>query len=216
MLNVRSNNREGNFMKKGTTVLAMAILLLTAGSCTVSATCMCMVLGIDFLPVHGLPLTKDAIFSQNLQDILNGYRYTENYSAGRFDCMDTTIIATRVLQEYGYNPSTMARFVPKGWDGNSHMWLAVSDGKGRFAFIETGANATGQPVLGELVTAEQSTNYASGYVLFNPMRVVQCFGYSEDRFLSNLGKVEKTAIGPIVLRQAQEEKNRWLVKMEKK
>jgi hypothetical protein len=196
-------------LKTGITVPAiLAILLLAASSSAVSAAC--LGLSIDLFQVKDLSLTQDAKFSQNLQDILNGYRYTENYSAGRFDCMDTTIIATRVLQEYGYNPSTMARFALKGWDGNSHMWLAVSDGKGRFAFIETCAFALGRPGLGELVSVEQNANYASGYVLFNPMSVLQCFGYSEERFLSNLGKVEKTATGPIVLRRDQEEKSRWL------
>ena len=50
--------------------------------------------------------------------------------------MDTTIISTRILQDYGYNLSTMARFALKGWDRSSHMWLAVSDRKGRFAFID--------------------------------------------------------------------------------
>lgn len=204
-------------MKNGETVLAiLAILLLAAGSSAAFAACPGLVMGIDLFSVKDLPLTKDTNFSQNLQDILSGYRYTENYSAGRFDCMDTTIIATRIMQEYGYNPSTLARFALKGWDGDSHMWLAVSDGKGRFAFIETCAFASGKPVMGELVSLEQSANYASGYVLINPMSVVRCFGYSDDRFLSNLGKVEKTATGPIVLRRDledqgdQENENRWL------
>jgi hypothetical protein len=109
--------------------------------------------------------------------------------------MDTTVIATRVLQEYGYNPSTMARFALKGWDGDSHMWLAVSDGKGRFASIETCDFASGWPGMGELVSVEQSANYASVYVLFDPMRVVQCFEYSEERFLSNLAKWKRSPPG---------------------
>ncbi len=196
-------------MKRWTAIPAMlAALLLIFGSYAASASC--LGLGADLLAVKDLPLTRDANFSQNLQAILSGYRYTENYTAGRFDCMDTTTIATRILQEYGYNPATLARFALKGWDGNSHMWLAVSDGEGRFDFIETCAFASGRPILGELVPAEQSAEYASGYVLSNPMKVMQCFGYDDDRFLSNLGRVEKTAPGPIVLRQADEEKSRWL------
>lgn len=202
--------KEGNFVKMGTAIKAiMAILLLAAGSCTVSANCLGIGLGVDLFPVKDLPLTKDANFSQNLQDILNGYRYTENYSAGRFDCMDTTIIATRILQDYGYNPSTMARFALKGGDESSHMWLAVSDGKGCFAFIETGAFASGRPVLGEMISAEQSANYTSGYVLFSPMRVVVCFGYSEERLLSGQDKVEKIAPGPILLRTDRGERSGW-------
>jgi hypothetical protein len=196
-------------MKRGTAIPAMlAALLLAAGTCAASASC--LGLGPDLLAVKDLSLTRDTNFSQNLQAILSGYRYTENNTAGRFDCMDTTVIATRILQEYGYNPATMARFALKGWDEDSHMWLAVSDGKGRFAFIETCAFATDRQVLGELVPAEQSAQYASSYVLSNPMKVMQCFGYNYDRFLSNLGRVEKTAFGPIVLRQADDEKSRWL------
>ena len=124
--------------------------------------------------------------------------------------MDTTIISTRILQDYGYNPSTMARFALKGWDGGSHMWLAVSDGKGRFAFIETCAFDSGRSRLGEVVSAEQSANYASGYVLSNPMSVIQCFGYRDERFLTNLGKVKKTVSGSIVLRRDPVGESRWL------
>jgi hypothetical protein len=148
----------------------------------------------------------------NLQGILNSYHYTENYSAGSFDCMDTCIVATKILQEYGYNPSTMANFALMGSTGDSHMWLSVSDGLGRFAFIETCAFARGRPVLGEVVPDEKSAAYASGYVLVNPMGVMQCFGYSEDRFLSNLGKAELISSKPIAhLEEGRDEKpGRWV------
>jgi hypothetical protein len=185
-----------------------AALLLAACGCAASASC--LTLGSDLFPVKDLPQTQDSNFTENLRDILGSYRYTENYSAGRFDCMDTCIIATRILQEHGYNPSTMARFALKGWDGDSHLWLSVSDGLGRFAFIETCAFVSGRPILGEVVGAEESSNYSSGYVLMNPMRVIQCFGYSEGRFLSSLGKSEASAEGPIALRQEDKDKRLWV------
>lgn len=189
---------------------AFSALLLTAFASAAPASC--LILGSDLFPVKDLPLTQDANFTENLADILGSYRYTENYSSGSFDCMDTCIIATRVLQEHGYNPNTMAHFVLKGWDGDSHLWLSVSDGLGRFAFIETCAFASGRPVLGEVVRAEEIGNYSSGYVLVSPMKVMQCFGYSDDRFLSNLGEVERTAEGPIALRQEErdEPKRPWV------
>jgi hypothetical protein len=186
----------------------LSALLFLAGCWPASASCLAM--GLDLFPIKDLPLTQDANFTLNLQDILNGYRYTENYSAGQFDCMDTCLIATRILQEYGYNPFSMARFALKTEDGQSHIWLSVSDGLGRFAFIDTAAFAGGRPVLGELMGEKECANYSSGYLLISPMKVMQCFGYSEDRFLSNLGKVEKTVPGRIVLREEDKEKRRWV------
>lgn len=194
-------------MKTSMTVNAILLsILLAGGSC--SAHGPCLILDSDLFLVQDLPVTRDLNFSRNIEDILNSYRYTENYSAGRFDCMDSCIIATRILQEHGYNPSTMARFALKGRDGESHMWLSVSDGLGRFAFIDTTAFASGRPVLGEVVRSEESSNYSSGYVLLSPMKVMQCFGYSEERFLSHLGAVEKTAPGPIVLRKESRDQER--------
>ncbi len=90
------------------------------------------------------------------------------------------------------------------------MWLAVSDGKGRFVFIEICASDAGRSRLGEVVSAEQSANYASGYVLSNPMSVIRCFGYRDERFLTNLGKVKKTVPGSIVLRRGPVGESRWL------
>ncbi|MDD1741086.1 MAG: hypothetical protein LUQ51_03800 [Methanothrix sp.] len=184
----------------------LAAMLLAAGSCAAQGHC--LVLGSDLFLAEDLPMTRDLNFTGNLKDILESYRYTENYSAGSFDCMDTCIIATSILQEHGYNPSTMARFALKGRDGESHMWLSVSDGLGRFAFIDTTAFASGRPVLGEVVAADESGNYSSGYVLISPMKVMQCFGYSEESFLSHLGAVEKTAAGPIVLRKESRDQER--------
>jgi len=88
------------------------------------------------------------------------------------------------------------------------MWLSVSDGLGRFAFIETGAFAHGRPVIGELVEEEESGNYSSGYVLVSPMKVLECFGYSEERFLSHLKAVERTSAGPIILRPEKRDEKR--------
>ena len=185
-------------MRQLTYAAMLLAVLLAAGPC--SAGSPCLILSSDLFLAQDLPTTLDLNFSRNIEDILSSYRYTENYSAGSFDCMDTCIIATRVLQEHGYNPSTMARFALKGGDEESHMWLSISDGLGRFAFVETGAFASGRPVLGEVVEEEKSGNYSSGYVLVSPMKVLECFGYSEERFLSNLGAVEKTSAGPIILR----------------
>ena len=197
-------------MRRLTYDAILLAMLLAAGSCTAQGHC--LILGSDLFLARDLPVTHDLNFTANLKDILEGYRYTENYSAGSFDCMDTCIIASKLLQEHGYNPGTMARFAPKGLDGESHMWLLVSDGLGCFAFIETCAFASGRPVLGEVVAADEIGNYSSGYVLISPMKVMQCFGYSEERFLSYLGAVEKMASGPIILRREgrDETRERWI------
>ena len=194
-------------MKSGLTVIAIFLAaLLMAGGC--SAQGPCLILGSDLFLVQDLPVTRDLNFTANLKDILDSYRYTENYSAGIFDCMDSCIIATRILQEHGYNPSTMASFALKYGEEESHMWLSVSDGLGRFAFIETGAFASGRPVIGELVEEEESGNYSSGYVLVSPMKVLECFGYSEERFLSHLKAVERTLNAPIIARPEKRDEKR--------
>ena len=193
-------------MRQLTYAAMLLAVLLAAGPC--SAYGPCLILGSDLFLAQDLPMTRDLNFSHNIEDILDSYSYTENYSAGSFDCMDTCIIATRLLQEHGYNPRTMARFALKGGDEESHMWLSISDGLGRFAFVETGAFASGRPVLGELVEEEKSNNYSTGYVLVSPMKVLECFGYSEERFLSNLGSVEKTSTGPIILRPEKRDEKR--------
>jgi len=194
-------------VKSGLTVIAIFLAaLLMAGGC--SAQGPCLILGSDLFLVQDLPVTRDLNFTANLKDILDSYRYTENYSAGIFDCMDSCIIATRILQEHGYNPSTMASFALKYGEEESHMWLSVSDGLGRFAFIETGAFASGRPVIGELVEEEESGNYSSGYVLVSPMKVLECFGYSEERFLSHLKAVERTSAAPIIARPEKRDEKR--------
>ena len=197
----------GLSVKTSITVNAILLaILLAAGPC--SAQGPCLILDSDLFLVQDLPVTRDLNFSRNIEEILNSYRYTENYSAGSFDCMDTCIIATRILQEHGYNPSTMASFALKGEDEESHMWLSISDGLGRFAFVETGAFASGRPVLGELVAEEKSGNYSSGYVLVSPMKVLECFGYSEERFLSHLKAVEKMSTVPIIRRPEKRDEMR--------
>lgn len=197
-------------MRRLTYDAILLAMFLAAGSCAVQGHC--LIPESDLFLARDLRVTQDLNFTANLKDILDSYRYTENYSAGSFDCMDTCIIATKLLQEHGYSPGTMARFAPKGLDGDSHMWLSVSDGLGRFAFIETCAFASGRPVLGEVVAADESMNYSSGYVLVSPLKVMQCFGYSEERFLSHLGAVEKTASGPVILRREgrAEKRTRWI------
>ena len=58
---------------------------------------------------------------------------------------------------------------------------------------------------------EKSGNYSSGYVLVSPMKVLQCFGYSEERFLSHLGAVERTSAGPILRPEGRDEKrSTWI------
>ena len=145
----------------------------------------------DVLAVKDLVPTKDAELVQHLQNILDSYRYTENYSTGRFDNMDAIVITTRILQDNGFNPSTIARFALTGRSGESHMWLAVPDGGGRFAFIETAAFASGIPSLGRVVDAQDSAEYNFGYVLLDPMQAMRCFGYADDRFLADIHKVEQ-------------------------
>ena len=164
----------------------------------------------DVLAVKDLVSTKDAELVQHLQNILDSYRYTENYSIGKFDNMDAIVITTRILQDNGFNPSTVARFALKGRSGESHMWLAVPDGGGRFAFIETTSFASGIPSLGKVVDAQESQEseeYASGYVLLDPMQAMRCFGYTDDRFLADIHKVEQ--IRPVPLRPLREEKSEW-------
>lgn len=188
-------------------MLIMAFVALTLAFVPTASAFGCMG---DLFQAKNLLPTNDAPFILDLQTVLGSYRYTENYSAGRFDCIDTTVIATRILQDYGFYPSTMGRIALKNWPGESHAWLAVPDGKGHFAFIETCAFASGGQGLGAVVPAQESKDYASGNVFLNPMQTFLCFGYTEERFLNDLHKVEKIAAGPIALNRDHPKESKWI------
>ncbi len=80
--------REGLNTKPSTLLL---IILLSVSPAF--AQCCCMGCGMDLLQVHDRPITRDTAFLQALQDVLDSYRYTESYRAGKFD-MDMTFVTS--------------------------------------------------------------------------------------------------------------------------
>ncbi len=135
----------------------------------------CLTIFIFLLPANGLELdyvsglcpTDDADFIAGLNAILQREHYETPYQAGKFDCIDTCGISKQALEDNGYNPIVLMRAVRKNESGESHLWLAVPDGKGRFAFIETTIFAFDDIGLGGVVIPEdvRTMGYDKGYVI---------------------------------------------------
>jgi hypothetical protein len=102
-----------------------------------------------------------------LGQTLQNYSYNMTYQEGVFDCIDSCTITYDILVQHGYNPIAVARLVPKNSNEDSHMWLAVPDEAGRYAFIETTLFAFGWDGLGGVVIPEdvQSMEYDRGYII---------------------------------------------------
>ncbi len=66
---------------------------------------------IDVQYVEDLQPTQNMSLVQDLKTILNSYRYTEAYEAGKFDCLESCSITFNVLQDAGYHPRIIMRTV---------------------------------------------------------------------------------------------------------
>ncbi len=136
---------------------------------------------LDVYYVDDLPATKNMSLIHDIKEILDSYRYTEKYEAGKFDCMESCSITFDVLQKRGYQPRIIMRPVRKDAPGEAHVWLAVPDGEGRYAFIETTIWAFQSAGLGGVVLAEDvsSMKYDCGIMIESPDELAECFGLTE-------------------------------------
>ena len=117
--------------------------------------------------VSGLQSTANMSLVQDLKLILNSSQYSETYEAGKFDCIDTCAITQKILQEHGYKPIMIMRAALKSSSEESHLWLAVPDGVGCYAFIETTIFAFQPYGLGGVVMPEdvRTMGYDQGYII---------------------------------------------------
>jgi hypothetical protein len=117
--------------------------------------------------VSDLQPTENMTLVKNLRDILDDGSYNNTYQEGVFDCMDSCKITHDVLAQHGYEAVFIARLVPKNSSEESHIWLAVPDGDGRYAFIETTLFAFGVSGLGGVVIPEdvRAMGYDRGYIV---------------------------------------------------
>lgn len=122
---------------------------------------------IELQYVSDLQPTENMTLVEDLGRILKNGSYNRTYQAGIFDCQDSCVITHEVLTRHGYRPLFIARLVPKNSSGESHVWLAVPDGVGRYAFIETTLFAFGWPGLGGVVIPEdvRAMGYDRGYIV---------------------------------------------------
>jgi hypothetical protein len=145
---------------------------------------------VEYQVVQDLKPTANLTFIYNLKMILDSYRYTENYSAGQFDCVETCMITQKVLREHGYQVIIIERLVKVDRPGKSHGWLAVPDGNGGWAFVETTIwhfdKAAG---LGGIVYDPQAEGYTSG-ITGDEWALLKCWGL-EDRVRSHMNNYEK-------------------------
>ena len=127
--------------------------------------------------VSGLHPTCNMSLAQDLRQILDSQNYSEPYKAGTFDCIDTCAITQKVLREHGYGPIIIMRAAMKTSSEESHLWLAVPDGAGCYAFIETTLFAFRPGGLGGVVVPEdvRSMGYDQGYVIDNLKEMLNCF-----------------------------------------
>jgi len=126
--------------------------------------------------VQGLPQSENRTFLDGLKEVLHGSAYTERYQKNRFDCMETTEITLEKLAEAGYQPRLMARLVGKGEVGESHVWLVVPDGAGKWVFIETTSRSEDEIfLLGDIIPPGDPQGYDSGILVDHPEDLYSCF-----------------------------------------
>ncbi|NPV62012.1 MAG: hypothetical protein HPY61_05170 [Methanotrichaceae archaeon] len=111
------------------------------------------------------PEKIDSAWQQELQDILQGYGYGENYQENSFDCSDTAQICCELLQSRGYDARLMM-----GWEGHplgKHLWVVVSypDEPGTYLAVET-ANVDGDRKLVNLGKIVEDRGYFEG-IMYN-------------------------------------------------
>jgi len=133
--------------------------------------------------------TDDMWLIEQLNIVLGTHEYNRSYAPGVFDCIDTVQITSRVLEENGFRPMVLMRAALKSSDDESHLWLAVPDGLGEFAFIETTLFAQDPSAgLGGVVIPEdvESMGYDHGYIVDDMRGLLACFGL-ENRTLDKPG-----------------------------
>jgi hypothetical protein len=111
------------------------------------------------------PEKIDSAWQEELQEILQGYGYGENYQENVFDCSDTAQICCELLQSRGYDARLMM-----GWEGHSlgkHLWVVVSypDEPETYVAVET-ANVDGDRKLVNLGKIAEDRGYFEG-IMYN-------------------------------------------------
>jgi hypothetical protein len=134
------------------------------------------------LPAAGvqvLAISDNTTFLDGLKATLDNYSYTKDYKENYFDCADTCMIALTVLQQKGYQPKLMVDLKKENDPGVSHGWLAVPDGSGSWAMIETTSFAIIPAGLGLIVVGENSDRYRSGDILEDPWQALDAWGIGQ-------------------------------------
>lgn len=124
---------------------------------------------IDMRYVSGLQPTDNMTLIQDLKQVL-AFKYDEPYQAGVFDCCDTCRICKAALEKARYQPMVLMRAVPVNQEGESHLWLAVPDSAGRYAFVET-------TLPGIVISEDVATfGYDEGYQVEDLPKLLREFG----------------------------------------
>ena len=134
---------------------------------------------IELQYVWDLQPTENVTLVEDLQSILENGSYNRTYKPGVFDCFDSCNLSERVLAEHGYEPMILMRAALKNSSEESHLWLAVPDGAGQFAFIETTLFAIdpGAGLWGVVIPEDvRAMEYDRGYVIDDLRELARCFG----------------------------------------
>jgi hypothetical protein len=143
---------------KGAIVLLLFLLVLPSGG------------------VQDLAISDNSTFLDGLKASLDSYCYTKEYKENYFDCADTCMITMQVLRSKGYHPELMMDLKKANESGESHGWLAVPDGSGSWAMVETTSFAIIPAGLGLIVIGENADRYRSGEMLADPWQALDAWG----------------------------------------
>jgi hypothetical protein len=139
---------------------------------------------IELQYVWGLQPTENMALVEDLRSILENGSYNRAYEPGIFDYFDSCAIAKEVLAGHGHASMALMRAALKNSSEDSHLWLAVPDGSGQFAFIETTLFAFSPAFgLGGVVIPEdvRVMGYDRGYVIEDLGELARCFGRQSGR-----------------------------------
>jgi hypothetical protein len=95
------------------------------------------------------------------------------------------MIALQVLWQNGYQPKLMVDLKKEADAGESHGWLAVPDGSGSWAMVETTSYAIIPAGLGLIVIGDNADRYRSGEILEDPWLALDSWGIGQ-RVRANL------------------------------
>ena len=105
---------------------------------------------------------------KRIQELLNNYKFTQDYKEKVFDCTDSSAIVQEILKKNGYNAKLIYGADTRSVEASMwHMWVAVQDTNEHWILIET----TKRPTIGSVIRYRPNDmsqyHYFQGGMLLN-------------------------------------------------